>query len=147
MSTFNPTTWAERYAELRKFHPPRGTPQGVIALQAELIDLYEQLVKELRDTGLAFVSPGYAVNNITKVVQAVGVDIALAPLCDLIGLARIGAEMRRAQSAYFRARKERPNSYHLSEYRHARQMESRFDAATHDTLQREQQTLPGMDAG
>ena len=70
--------------------------------------------------------------------------VKFVPMRELTELARIGLEMRRAQRAYFDAKRERPNSDHSTAYRYARQCEQRFERVAKDALAQEQQTLPGM---
>lgn len=71
--------------------------------------------------------------------------IALVPLRELTDLARLGLGMRKAQRAYFKKRRERPHASADVEYRLARDAELKFDAAVRDALNRERQTIPGMD--
>ncbi len=68
------------------------------------------------------------------------------PLSDLLSLAQLGLVMRNAQRSYFAQRKRVPHSAAEIEYRAAREAEKRFDSAVSDTLSRERQTLPGMEA-
>lgn len=136
MIPFNPTRWAELYRDLRHAYRGTGSPAGVAALSAELIDLYEQLVTEL-----SRIDPNPAQLGRRWDLLIADRD---ALLSECLQLARIGLEMRRAQRTYFRKRKEQPHANLNVEYRIAREAEERFDSATHAALQREQLTLPGM---
>lgn len=71
----------------------------------------------------------------------------LVPLQQLTDLARLGLAMRRAQNAYFEAKRKRPGLTPDAEWRHARDAEKRFDRAIRDSLTREQVPLPGMEGG
>jgi hypothetical protein len=73
--------------------------------------------------------------------------VQLVELRELVELARVVLEMRKAQRAYFEARRERPHGDHTSAYRHARSLEVKVDSAAHAALAREQQSLPGMEGG
>jgi len=68
------------------------------------------------------------------------------PLGDLLGLAQLGAAMRKAQKAYFDHRKKFPGLSADTEYRAARAAEKRFDSALEDALSRDRQSLPGFGA-
>lgn len=68
-------------------------------------------------------------------------------LAGLTALARLGAAMRKAQRRYFEQKKLFPGVSPTAEYRAARDLERRFDAAVEDALNRDRQQLPGMEGG
>ncbi len=68
----------------------------------------------------------------------------LVPLADLVGLARLGQVMRKAQRNFYRLRKEQPHVNHEAAFKAALSAENAFDSAAADALARERQTLPGM---
>lgn len=70
---------------------------------------------------------------------------ATVPLADYLALATLGAAVRKAQRAYFTARKNNPHSSATVEYQAARALEKRFDSAVEDALARDRQVLPGME--
>lgn len=68
------------------------------------------------------------------------------PLADHLALARLVAAMRRAQRAYFAAKRAAPHCSPDLEWRAARSLEKSVDAAVADALARDRQTLPGLGA-
>ncbi len=69
----------------------------------------------------------------------------LVELEELLALARLGLEMRRAQRDYFEAKKRMPHAPVGGDvWRRLRGLEERFDRAAREALNREQQALPGM---
>lgn len=74
--------------------------------------------------------------------------VALVPLAELLDLARLGKEMRRAQRAFFEQRKQNPHTPATAALAAARDGERRFDAAIAKVLAREKRpSMPGLDAG
>ncbi|MBY0395549.1 MAG: hypothetical protein K2X91_03645 [Thermoleophilia bacterium] len=69
--------------------------------------------------------------------------VAMVELRELTDLARLVRAMRRAQAAYFEARRGGRSAD--AEFRAARQYEGKVDAAVKRALAREVQSLPGMD--
>lgn len=72
--------------------------------------------------------------------------VALVPLADLVKLARLTRDMRRAQGKYFAARKGQPHADHTALLRASIDAERRCDAAVADVLDRGA-SLPGMEGG
>jgi hypothetical protein len=70
---------------------------------------------------------------------------ATVPLADHLALARLGAEMLRAQRAYFRAVKHTPHAKPVVEWQAVRRAERAFKAAVEDALARDRRPLPGME--
>jgi hypothetical protein len=71
--------------------------------------------------------------------------VTVVPLTDLTDLARLGAAMRRAQFAYFDARRKQPHVRQHALEKAARDAGRRFDAAVRDALNRERASLPGCE--
>jgi hypothetical protein len=72
--------------------------------------------------------------------------VLMVPLTELLELARLGHEMRRAQRLYWRRRRELPHAPADTELRAAKNAEDKFDAAVSSALARQRQTIPGMEA-
>jgi hypothetical protein len=66
---------------------------------------------------------------------------------ELVKLAQLGHAMRKAQRAYFDARKRQPHVKPVAELNASRDLERRFDAAVRDALTRERVELPGFGEG
>lgn len=81
---------------------------------------------------------------VAAAVDRAGEAVRLVPLADLVALARLGLVMRKAQAAYFAARRAKPYSAADSELRAAKHAEDRFDAEARAVMRREQGELPGM---
>jgi hypothetical protein len=73
-----------------------------------------------------------------------GKTVRLVPLDDLVALARIVGDMRKAQRRYFEARKKQPHVDHVGLLRESIDAERRCDAAVADAIGKGA-TLPGMD--
>lgn len=71
--------------------------------------------------------------------------VRLVELSALTDLARLGLRMRKAQRAYFEARKARPHSAAADELAAAKATEGDFDRAVAAALRRERACLPGME--
>ncbi len=65
---------------------------------------------------------------------------------ELPDLARAVLAMRKAQRAYFAARKAQPHVTHTAELNTARDLEARVDQLVADALARERVDLPGFGA-
>lgn len=73
--------------------------------------------------------------------------VHLVELSALTDLARLGQKMRRAQKAYFDARRAQPHIAAEAELVAARTAEVAFDRAAAAALKRERACLPGMEGG
>lgn len=79
---------------------------------------------------------------------AAAADTAVfVPLADVLKLAQLGKDMRRAQQRYFAARKAAPTGDHREQLSAARDLERRFDRECAELIARERVCLPGMEGG